>query len=107
MTSAVRLRAWAGLLALTLCTAPLVPAGPVRADSNTRLEDKAKVIELQAPGRWRTERSDHTLAASGFLGVIRAEVFVQVYANDADADAAADKWKDWRRGQGGSPARTR
>lgn len=82
--------------ALLFAVLALSSASPTRAESNTRLDDPTGTVEIQAPGTWRKEKSDHTIGASGFLGVQRAKVFVQVYAGTAAASDALEKWKTWR-----------
>jgi hypothetical protein len=93
----IPMRVTRSLAALSALAAALAFGdAPATAQENTPLADKTGTVELQAPGNWSLERSDHTLAASGFLGLTRAQIFVQVYAQTASADVAGGKWKKWR-----------
>ena len=87
------------ILALALVGAP----SPATAASATALKDASGVLTIDASGKWREQKSDFTIAATGFLGVKRAELFAQVYDDEKAAAGAAKRWTTWRTEQGGDP----
>jgi hypothetical protein len=65
--------------------------------ATTELADESGVLQIDAPGKWREQKGDIAISASGFLGgVKRAELFGIVYDDLKSADAAARRWKEAR-----------
>jgi hypothetical protein len=84
----------------------VVTAAPVQATPKTDLKDSTGELTIAAEGRWRDQSSSHSIAATGFLGVKRAELFAQLYTDRKSAAGAATAWKTWRTGEGGEPTFT-
>jgi hypothetical protein len=93
-------RAAAALPAVALVA---ILAAPAQAKT-TELADESGVLQIDAPGRWREQKSDRSISANGFLGGIkRAELFAQLYDDLTSAEAAARRWKEARSKEGGDP----
>ena len=107
MHSSLLAPSWRRVRAVVPAAALVVAlAAPLRA-ATTELADDSGVLRIDAPGKWREQKGDTAITASGFLGgAKRAELFGVLYDDLKSADAAARRWKDARTKEGGDPTFT-